>query len=69
MHLLYTHGCGVVVGGLGVENQQNGLSEAPPCDLFLWGLAKEDVDRSKPSTLSEVEQQIRDTVLLFLLTS
>jgi hypothetical protein len=30
-----------------------------PCDFFLWGWAKEEVYRTKPTTLNELEDHIR----------
>jgi hypothetical protein len=30
-----------------------------PCDFFLWGWAKEEVYRTKPTTLNELEDRIR----------
>lgn len=31
-----------------------------PCDFFLWGWAKEEVYRTKPRTLDELEDRIRE---------
>jgi hypothetical protein len=52
-----------LVGGLGVEEQRMTLvkSQITPRDFFLWGRAKEKIYRTKPSTLDELEQQIRYT--------
>jgi hypothetical protein len=30
-----------------------------PCDFFLWGWTKEEVYRTKPTTLNELEDRIR----------
>jgi hypothetical protein len=30
-----------------------------PCDFFLWGWPKEEVYRTKPTTLNELEDRIR----------
>jgi hypothetical protein len=52
------------VGGLGIEDQQwpPRISDLTACDyFFLFGLAKEEVHRSEPRTLDELEQQILDT--------
>jgi len=33
-----------------------------PCDFFLWGWAKEDVYRSKPRTMGQLEDRIRNVI-------
>jgi hypothetical protein len=36
-----------------------------PCDLFLWGWAKEEVYRTKQETLNELEDRIRHVLTNF----
>jgi hypothetical protein len=33
-----------------------------PCDFFLWGWVKEEVYRTKPRTLEELEDRIREVI-------
>ena len=33
-----------------------------PCDFFLWGSAKEEVYRSKPRTMEQLEDRIRKVI-------
>jgi hypothetical protein len=57
-----------LVGGLGVEEKRMAFvkSQVKQCDFFLWGSAKKKIYRSKPSTLDELEQQIRDILALLI---
>jgi len=44
------------------NNGHREFSDLTACDyIFLLGWAKEEVHRSEPRTLDELEQQIRDT--------
>jgi hypothetical protein len=56
--LLFVRGfkTNLTVGGLGVEDQQNGLREVPLLRhviYYLWCLAKQEVCRSKSRTCDE----------------
>jgi hypothetical protein len=61
--LLFVRGfkMSLIVGGLGVEDQQNGLREVPILRhviYYLWCLAKQEVCRSKSRTCDELDQHI-----------
>jgi hypothetical protein len=63
LRLLFVHGfkTSLLVGGLGVEGQRNGLRDVPLLRYviyYLWCLAKKEVCRSKSRTCGELEQQI-----------
>ena len=67
--LLFVRGLTTVlfVGGLGVGDQENGLRQFPlllHVILFRWDRAKKEIHRSKPRTLDEQEQSIRDSFFL-----
>jgi hypothetical protein len=34
-----------------------------PCDFFLWGWAKDEVYRTNPRTLKELEARIQDVII------
>jgi len=54
----------LLVGGLGVEDQENGLHHFPLLLYVIpirWDRAKKEIHRSKPRTLDEQEQSIRDS--------
>ena len=51
--------------GLGYEEKGSGLDWPPyspdmnPCDFFLWGYLKEQVYRSAPRTIAELQERVR----------
>jgi hypothetical protein len=54
----------LLVGGLGVEDQEKGLHQFPLVMYVIpirWDRAKKEIHRSKPRTLDEQEQSIRDS--------
>ena len=62
----------LLVGGLGVEDQENGLRQFPlllHVIPFRWDLAKKEINRSKPRTFDEQEQSIRDSFLFLFLST
>ena len=63
----------VLVGGLGVEDQQTGPPQIPiitACCIFFSGdKAKNKMHQSKPRTLYEQQQSIRDSFFFFRCSS
>ncbi|PSN49460.1 hypothetical protein C0J52_06588 [Blattella germanica] len=50
---------------LGRRGPHEWLARSPdlsPCDFFLWGWAKDEVYRTKPRTLNELEARIREVL-------
>jgi hypothetical protein len=58
----------LLVGRLGVDDQENGLRQFPlllHVIPFRWNRAKMEIHPSKPGTLDEQEQSIRDSFFDF----
>ena len=58
----------LLVGGLAVDDQENGLRQFPlllHVIPFRWDGAKKEIYRSKPRTLNEQQQSIRDSFFAF----
>ena len=50
---------------LGRRGPQEWPARSPdltPCDFFLWGWAKEEVYRTKPRTMEQLEDRIRNVI-------
>jgi len=50
---------------LGRRGPQEWSARSPyptPCDFFLWSWAKEEVYRTKPRTIEQLEKQMRDVI-------
>jgi len=72
--LLFVRGfkTSLIVGRLGVEDQQNDLREVPILRhviYYLWCLAKQELCRSKSRTCDELDQQMWNTFVAVPLNS
>jgi hypothetical protein len=50
------------LGRHGTYEWPAGSPDLTPCDFFLWGWAKDKVNRTKPCTLEELEARIQDVI-------
>ena len=50
------------LGRRGTHEWPAGSPDLTPCDFFLWGWAKEEVYRTKPHTMEQLEDRIRNVI-------